>query len=114
MVKCFDVVSSVVEEATRQFSPLWKLDDEKYTILEGYCGVIDVVSKEFEAISYDVSIDEIKMTVSIVLECPDLVIQKRDHEFYKLARRAQRMNFSVSEDGNLNIEFIFPSLWDKA
>lgn len=114
MVKCFDIVSSVVEEATRQFGPFWKLDSGKYAILKEYCNVIDLVSDDFAGISCEVSVDETRMTVSVVLECPDIVIRRRDHEFYKLARRAQRINFSASDDGNLNVEFVFPSLWNKA
>ena len=33
-VKCFDVVSMVVDEANSQFAPLWKPNEEKYKILK--------------------------------------------------------------------------------
>lgn len=112
-VKCFDVVSMVVEEATKQFSPIWKLDDEKYRILEQYCTIIDDLSDEFEGISYDVEVDDINLTTAITLECPDMSIGQSAHKFYSLVQRAISVNFSSSEDGNLNIKFVFPSLWDK-
>ena len=40
-VKCFDVVSELVTEATRQFTPLWKLNEDKYKVLENYCKAVD-------------------------------------------------------------------------
>ena len=46
-VNCFDVVSMVVEEATKQFAPLWKLDKECNRIFEQYFSVIDSLAEEF-------------------------------------------------------------------
>ena len=112
-VKCFDAVSMVVEEATNQFSPLWKLDKEKYRILEQYCQVIDGLSDEFDGISYDVEIDDIAMTIAVTLECQDINIQQQSHKYYALAQRAVTFGFSTSEDGNLNVKFVFPSVWNK-
>lgn len=112
-VKCFDAVSMVVEEANNQFSPLWKLDKEKYRILEQYCQVIDALSDEFEGVSYDVEIDDIAMTIAITLECKDISIQQQSHKYYALAQRAIVFGFSTSEDNNLNVRFVFPSVWNK-
>lgn len=112
-VKCFDAVSMVVEEASKQFSPLWELDTESYDILKQYCSVIDSLAEEFDGESFDVSVDDIKMTIGIALECPDIVIESTSHNFYKLAQRSNSVSFSVTEDGNLNVEFTFPSVWRK-
>lgn len=112
-VKCFDAVSMVVEEASKQFSPLWELDKNSYDILKQYCSVIDSLIEEFDGESLDVSVDDIKMTVGIVLECPDIVIESASHNFYKLAQRSDSVSFGVSEAGNLNVEFVFPSVWRK-
>lgn len=112
-VKCFDVVSMVVEEATKQFSPIWKLDDEKYRILEQYCTIIDGLSDEFEGVSYDVEVDDIKLTTAITLECQDISIEQSTHKFYSLAQRAVSIDFSSSKEGNLNVRFVFPCLWNK-
>lgn len=30
VIKCFDVVNMVVEEASDRFKPLWKVDKEKW------------------------------------------------------------------------------------
>lgn len=113
-VKCFDAVEMVIEEANKQFAPLWKLDKEKYRILEQYCQAIDSLSDEFGGISYDVEVDDIAMTIAITLECQDMNIQQQSHKYYSLAQRAVTFGFSVSEDGNLNIRFVFPSVWKKS
>lgn len=113
MIKCFDVVSMVVDEANCRFSPLWKIDKEKHDILKQYCDYMDKLSADFGGKSFDVEVDEIKMTIQIVLECPDIIIEQPTHYFYELAKRAVNFGFSVSEDGNLNISFVFPSIWER-
>lgn len=113
-VKCFDVVEMVVEEATEQFFPLWRLDREKYRILEQYCQVIDGLSEEFDGVSYDVEVDDIAMTVAVTLECQDMNIEQQSHKYYSLTQRAITVGFAASEDGNLNVKFVFPSVWKKA
>lgn len=111
--KCFDVVSMVVDEATNQFSPLWVVDKEKYEILKQYCSTIDSLADEYDGESIDVEVNEIDMTVSIILECADVTVQNDNHIFYELVKRACSLGFSVSENGNLNVKFIFPSVWNK-
>lgn len=113
-VNCFDVVSMVVEEATKQFAPLWKLDKECNRILEQYCSVIDSLAEEFGGESFDVTVDDIAMTITIVMECEDITIESKTHKFYSLAQRSKALGFSVSEDGNLNVKFVFPSVWKNA
>ena len=113
-IKCFDVVSMVADEATKQFSPLWVLDKEKYDILKQYCGSLDVLAKEFESESFEAEVDDIEMTISITMECPDIVIYTAKHIFCELVERTVRFGFSVSENGDLNVKFVFPSVWDKA
>ena len=112
-VSCFDVVSMVVEEATVQFAPLWKLNKENYRILKQYCDVVDALSEEFGGESFDVTVDDIEMTITIVLECEDMTITSKTHKFYSLAQRSNALGFSVSESGNLNVKFVFPSVWTK-
>jgi hypothetical protein len=110
-VKCFDVVSMVVEEATDRFSPLWKVDNDNYSILRQYCSAIDSISNEFDGESFEVSIDEINMTISITLECSDIVVDTTNCRFCELLKRAISTSFSTSKEGNLNLTFKFPSIW---
>lgn len=111
-VKCFDVVSMVTEEATRQFAPLWKENEECLDILKQYCKAIDSLAKEFDGISYDVSVDDIEMTISIKLECQDFEVGSKSHVFCQLAERAVSLGFTAADNGNLFVEFVFPSIWE--
>lgn len=113
-VTCFDIVSMVVEEATSQFAPLWKLNDENYKILEQYCGVLDALAEEFDGESFDVEVDDIKMTISIKLECQDITIESQQHKYYELAQHALSFSFSASENDTMIAEFVFPSVWERA
>ena len=113
-LKCFDVVSMVVGEATSQFAPIWRLNAEKYQILKQYCEALDTIAEEFDGRSFDVKVDDIAMTISITLKCPELIIKSNNHRYCSLAQRAISFGFSVSEDGLLNAKFVFPSVWEHA
>ena len=113
-VKCFDAANMVIEDANERFNPLWKINAERLDIFKGYCEAVDSLSKEFDGESFEVEVDEITMEVTVVLECDEVIIEKDNHILYELAKRAVRYGFSVSEDGNLLVKFVFPGLWDKA
>lgn len=53
------------------------------------------------------------MDVTVALECDEVIIERDNHPLYELAKRTIRYSFSVSEEGNLIIKFVFPRLWDK-
>lgn len=112
-VKCFDVVSMVAEEATKRFSPFWRLNTKYYDVLREYCGAIDSLAREFKGEAFAVDVDEIEKTISIGLECPCMVLESADHVCCVLARRALSFGFSVTEQGLLSIKFVFPSVWER-
>lgn len=112
-IKCFDVINMVVEEANNRFSPLWKINNDKLSVLKQYSEAIDKLSKEFSGVSFDVEVDEISMEITIALECDEIIIEDEKHLFYELAKRTVRYSFSVSEDKNLLVKFVFPSVWEK-
>lgn len=115
VVKCFDVVNMVVEEASEQFKPIWRVDNDKLDILHEYCDAINGILKEFDGDSIDVDIDDIKMTISITIECEDLTIESKEHQFHQLVERAVKFGFSKSTEREaMCVNFVFPSVWDKA
>lgn len=115
VIKCFDVVNMVVEEGSNQFKPLWKVDQEKLDILHEYCDAIDGILKEFDGDSIDVDIDDIKMTICITVECEDLTIESKEHQFHQLVERAIGFGFEKSKEREaMCVKFVFPSVWDKA
>lgn len=113
-IKCFDAVEMVVEEANKQFSPIWEMNKDNYQILKQYCDVIDKLSKEYEGESYEVEIDDIIMTISITMDCLDMIVDKTNKDFLQIAERAISIGFSTNDDGMLSIKFVFPSLWERA
>lgn len=112
-VKCFDIVSMVVEEATNRFSPLWEINKERYDILRQYCDVLDSLVTEFNGESFEVEVDDINMTIAITMECNEITIESKNHMYYSLAQRTTSFGFSVSDDGLLCAKFVFPSIWEK-
>lgn len=113
-VSCFDVVTMVTDEATAQFSPLFRENKERKAILRQYCDAIDMLAKEFDGESFEVEVDDIEMTISIKMECPDMVIQGSANPFYALAERAVSIGFSHGEGDTIIVEFVFPSIWERA
>lgn len=112
-VKCYDVATMVIEDANERFNPLWKINTERLNIFKQYCDAIDALSKEFNGKSFEVEVDEITMDVTVALECDEIIIERDNHPIYELAKRTVRYGFSVSEEGNLIVKFVFPGLWDK-
>lgn len=113
-VKCFDAVSMVTDEATAQFSPLWKENRENKKLLAQYCRAIDSLSDEFGGKSFDVEVDDVKMTVTVRLECDDMTLKSQAHKYYDLVKRSVSFGFSASKSGDLVVEFVFPSIWERA
>ena len=112
-IKSYDTANFVIEDANERFAPLWKPNADKIKIFEEYCQAIDSLVDEFGGISLDVEVNEISMEITISLECEEIVVEKNNHVLYELIKRTIRYGYSVSEDGNLLIKFVFPGIWDK-
>ena len=111
MINTFDVLSKVLNEASRQFGGAWKVSQNKLDVLKQYCAAIDLLCKEVDASALEASVDDIKMTISIKVQCPKVVIKTKENLFYMLMSRTVRTDFSQA-DGELLIDFVFPSIWD--
>lgn len=111
-MKCFDVVSPAVNEATIRFSDGWIINEKYVSILKEYCSIIDSLYEEFNTTSV-VAVVNADKTLSIILECSDMVFNSTDHIVYDLIQRAIRLEFSATGNDSLNIEFVFPSLWSE-
>lgn len=112
-INCYDVVEMVINEASNQFAPRWKRDEECLKILRQYCEVIDMLSDEFEGKYFEVGVDDVDMTISIKMGCPDCTIETLQHNFYKLIKKAVSFSFTHGEGDNVDVEFVFPSVWEK-
>ncbi len=112
--KCYDVLEPVLKEATKQFAPVWVQDKESTKILQQYCSVIDSFMEEFGASGITAEVNDEDLTVHITMECDDMVLEEKNHLFYQIMMRSISVRFSAAEENNLNVEFIFPGIWERA
>lgn len=112
-IKCYEAIKPVIDMASERFAPAFRVNEEKNNIFKSYCDALDSISDECGTQSYEISVDEIKMTISIAVECDDIVVKDKKHYFCQLAERAIKVRFSNGEGELLKIEFVFPSIWDK-
>lgn len=112
MVKCFDVVNDVIRIETDNLNGEYEPDAERVDILKEYCEIIDDLLKEFDGISIEVDVDETTLWINIALEVGDILISKREHEFYELVKRSVTVDFYRDKKSkNLVCRFVFPSVW---
>lgn len=115
IIKCFDIVDMVLSEASSQFSPIWVEDREKKEILKQYCGVLDQVCDDFGGDSFDVEVDDTKMTIAIKMFCSEMTIESKKHPLFELIKRAKSVAFAYEpESKNMSVRLVFPSIWKKA
>lgn len=112
MIKCYEAVSMVTDEATSQFGFSYYVNEERQNELEYSCDLIDKLAEECHGVSYDVEVDDLTTEVSVTLECEELIVKERDSIFYELLERVNRLKFGLSGE-NLCIKFTFDSIWDR-
>ena len=113
-VTCFDAVKLVTDEATARFAPLFCESRGKTENLKQSCGALDALAEEFDATSFEVDVDETRMTISVTMECPEILIQQKNHLFYSLAARALSVRFCATTDDALAVCFVFPGIWERS
>lgn len=111
-VKCFDVVTMVTDEATKQFGSLVTEDEEKKNILKSYCSIIDDIADRFNGVAFEVDVDDETADITISVVCLELEVGSND-KFYKLMQHAKEFRVSVSKDGAdcIQMDFVFDGIW---
>lgn len=113
VIKCYDVVEMVIDDAGFTFKPAYEMDERKRSILQEYCEALDEIGEEFNVTSFDASVNDDK-TICVCMYCPHITIEQRRHRFYDLIVRAIRVNFSTDiNNDNVIAKFVFPSIWRK-
>lgn len=114
-IKCFDVVESVVDEATERFAPTFVENSKNKSILKSYCEALDSIIEEISGTSIEVEVDEIKMSITVSIGCNEIIVYPESELFYKITERATAVGFRISEDpDSIVIDFVFPSIWERA
>lgn len=113
MVTCFDIVSMAVEEATEKYAGKYHLNHTDFGYLETYCEIIDSLADEFDVSSFEVYINEKDMTIAVCMECEEVIVSHADHAFYALAENSIFVYFTATHGDNMQIKFVFPSVWRR-
>ena len=108
------ITKDVVDEATERFSPLWKLDLERWDILQDTCEFIDRMLSEADAEEITVEVNEETKQIVYNIVSPYLVAKDRSAATFSLLECAVTTRFYKQEDsGYFVIEMVFPSVWKK-
>ena len=110
-VKCYDVVKTIIDEATKRYKPIWVIDKEKLDILEEYCGVIDSLASEFGGSTLEVEVSEETLDVIITLHCNEVTVRNENHIFYQITKRAKSVSFELVDSNTIALTYVFPSVW---
>ncbi len=62
-LKSYDVLETIIDEANKRFSPLWKQSLEKTEALKSFCESVDSFIDKTNAETLEVEIDEITMEI---------------------------------------------------
>lgn len=115
MIKTFDVLEAVVEEATSQFAPNLVLSAERMAEMKNVCKLVDFVIKDFDCDAYEVDTDIETASVMISVECMDIVMENGDsHPFFKLIREAKMFTLKNVDKESMRLTFFFDKIWIPA
>ena len=113
-VKCFDAVTMVTDEATKQFGSLLREDQSKKDTLRVHCNIIDSLVEKFEGVSFEVEVDDTTTDITISLECGEFEIESGSDDFYKMLSSAKQISFNAIDEDTIQINFKFGGIWGKA
>lgn len=108
-----DIANMVIDEATKRFGIMWKVNQDYHNAFKRYVDDIEKLSAEFYAESVAVEVDDINMTISVSIEASDFTTESKNHVLYSLMKHTISTSFYASEDGNAVIELVFPSIWEQ-
>ena len=109
--KSREVAKMVIEEADKQFSPIWESDENSLPGLYQCCDWLDSLNEMFDSESIEVEVDEITMDVSVTIECNKVDVE--NCIFRKLIKCAKTYAFFKTTEDKIEIKFVFHSVWKK-
>lgn len=107
-LKTVDEIIDVIEEQIHNDDEI--LNDARYLELQSICETIDALVEEFDGIALDVSVDEISLSITIGIICPEMVIRNAMHPFLDLLKWVNGATFSKEGD-NLFVGLVVTDLW---
>lgn len=110
-VKCFDAVTMVTDEATKQFSPLLQEDADKKRALQELCEMIESLADQFDGVAYETEVDDETTEISISLTCAEFETNAASSKFYELLQCAKKVGFRAVEEDHIEMTFTFNGIW---
>lgn len=111
--KCLQSISEAVMDFNSKEGEKYIFDEGGYIKLRNFCDIIDAVADEFEADSFEVSIDKYTRRLCIRMECSDITLSYPIHPYFVLTEILESTGLSISSDRFLIVDLIFKSLWKK-
>ena len=108
-LKCFDIVEEIIEEACKQFSPVWVINKSRVEKLKLCCSLIDNLISNNNSTCYEVEVHDITMQTRITIYFDSLDIE--DVLVNQIAEKSlQTCKYQIGE--RCAIDFTFRSVWD--
>ena len=113
--KCFPIVMLAVESANDDFSPAYRLVQERVDILKQYCNAVDLLISQRDGDGFDFDVDRTDKTILMSFRLTDIeVFNKEKDLFPQLASRALRFSLEHADNNRVLVSLVYPSLWEEA
>lgn len=103
-VTCYDIVSMFIDGVLDDNTYL-NLNDDVIPNIKRVCELLDEMSDEFEAESFEADFIESSGMVEMTLEVPDFTVRDREHAFFELLDRCSSVRFEKLNEGIMKIVF---------
>lgn len=112
-LKCYDIVESVTDEATKQFLGAAEVAKKK-DFLKAYCGLLDALAEALDAETFSAEVDDVSMDIILSVSCPEFVVEGKDHPLYGLLGNTKTFAVRKSPDVEDGVELSFRigGIWD--
>lgn len=112
-VKCFEAVTMVTDEATKQFGSLLYEDADKKHELQEACEMIESLANQFGGVAYETEVDDETTEISISLTCAEFETDAASSKFYELLKRTKKVGFKAAEKDKVEVTFTFDGIWSS-
>ena len=113
-IKCYDVTELIIDEATKQFLPMLKENEDKKKTLKKQCNAIDWIAEQLGGVSYEININDVTMRIMISLVCEEFELDKSCSDFLKMIDNTLQIAFKEVDEDYIQIDFVFDGIWEKA
>ena len=113
---CYDIVTTVTDEATSRFGGKFSEDKEQKARLASFCNMIDVLVNELEGEAIEAEVNENTREITIALDCREFQIESGgDGVIFDLleASNAFIVSPADAEDGTVKIGFVTDGIWTQ-